>query len=74
MTITEFMADIDQMLAVATDDMKLDPQQVLNAVLGVASAYTVVRFKDPAAVFTKALQCASNDAMNAAAEMKVKGR
>jgi hypothetical protein len=74
MTNVELMEDLLQMLNVATDDMKLSPDQVLQAALGTLSVYTCARFKNPADIFAKALASVSADAMSAAAEMKGKSR
>lgn len=74
MTNVELMEDLLQMLNIATDDMKLSPDQVLQAALGTLSVYTCARFKNPAEIFGKALAAVSNDAMNAAAALKVKER
>lgn len=74
MKVNEFGDDIANMLNVAVDDMKLDPRAVLNAALLAVCAFTVARLKNPEVVFRELLGAASNDAMNAAAEMKVKGR
>lgn len=74
MTNVELMEDLLQMLNIATDDMKLSPDQVLQAALGTLSVYTCARFKNPAEIFSKALASVSTDAMQAADAVKVKGR
>jgi len=70
MTSAELMEDLLQMLDVATDDMKLKPDQVLNAALGVVAVYTCARFENPDDVLLKALSAVSADALRATVELK----